>query len=437
MLRVAEHFSDSDPGRRREGNEDSMFVRSPLFVLADGMGGAQAGEVASRMAVEGFDPGLPNGNPAEALAQIIADANRRIHDSSVTDDRLAGMGTTITAAYVGEEDVTIAHVGDSRAYLLRKGELTRLTRDHSLVGELVARGKLTEEQAEHHPQRSVITRALGPEPAVEIDTDVYPAREGDVFLLCSDGLTDMIPEAALGPILGRSGTLADAGRRLISAANEAGGRDNITVVLFRLEAVHRAGDERAPASEQPTEVGEGALSTEDVAAAVREAEAAEAAERGGPRGAVALDEPPGDDPLTEAHPVIARPQPRAASSTPTAPPHPPAAEPSRGRRRRRIPPAAIFAFLIALPVVSGMLLALRAVYFIGTDPADGRTITVYRGLPYDLPAGIRLYTRYGGSGVTIDAIPPARREAFLDHKLRTRDDATELVDELELGRLQP
>ncbi|MDP9385177.1 MAG: Stp1/IreP family PP2C-type Ser/Thr phosphatase, partial [Actinomycetota bacterium] len=273
MLRVAEHFSDSDPGRRREGNEDAVFVRSPLFVLADGMGGAQAGEVASRMAVEGFDAGLPDGAPAEGLARIIAEANRRIHDSSVSDDRLAGMGTTVTAAYVGEDDVTIAHVGDSRAYLLRRGELTRLTKDHSLVGELVARGKLTEEQAEHHPQRSVITRALGPEPAVQIDTEVYPAREGDVFLLCSDGLTDMVGEGALAPILGRSGSLADAGRRLISAANDAGGRDNITVVLFRLEAVHPARGGGADASEQPTEVGEGALSTDDVAAAVRAAEA--------------------------------------------------------------------------------------------------------------------------------------------------------------------
>jgi len=434
MLRVAEHFSDSDPGRRREGNEDSMFVRNPLFVLADGMGGAQAGEVASRMAVEGFDPGLPNGSPAEGLANIIAEANRRIHDSSVADERLAGMGTTVTAAYVGEEDVTIAHVGDSRAYLLRKGEITRLTRDHSLVGELVARGKLTEEQAEQHPQRSVITRALGPEPAVEVDTDVYPAREGDVFLLCSDGLTDMVGEAALGPILGRSGSLADAGRRLISAANEAGGRDNITVVLFRLETVHPAG-QRTPASEQPTQAGEGALSTDDVAAAVRAAKAAEAQEDGGPRGAVAVAEPDPEsdpEPLTAVHQAV----------TPSAPPHPPAASgpaPARGsaRRRRRIPPAAMFAFLIALPVVSGMLLALRAVYFIGTDPVDGRTITVFRGLPYELPGGIRLYQRYGGSGVTIDAVAPARRATFTDHKLRSRDDAIELVDQLELGRLQP
>src|SRR5215218_756609 len=194
MLRIAEQFHASDLGRQRQGNEDNYFVRAPLFVVADGMGGAQAG----------------------------------------------GMGTTCTAAYVGEDEVTIAHVGDSRAYLWRDGELTRLTRDHSLVGELVARGKLTEEQAEAHPQRSVITRALGPEAKVEVDVDAFPARAGDLFLLCSDGLTGMVPESRVKPLLEEADTLEQAGRELIAAANDAGGRDNITVVLFRLDEVEPA-----------------------------------------------------------------------------------------------------------------------------------------------------------------------------------------------------
>jgi PPM family protein phosphatase len=244
VLRIAEHWHGSDLGRQRQGNEDNYFVRAPLFVVADGMGGAQAGEVASQMAVESFDGGLPQGTPAEGLVHIIEDANRRIHERSRTDAQRAGMGTTLTAAYVGEGDVTIAHVGDSRAYLLRGGDLTRLTRDHSLVGELVARGKLTEEQAESHPQRSVITRALGPEPAVEVDVQVYQARPGDVILLCSDGLTSMVPESRVKPILADAGSLEQAGRELIAAANEAGGRDNITVVLFRLADVD---DGRPPA----------------------------------------------------------------------------------------------------------------------------------------------------------------------------------------------
>ena len=206
MLIISEHFHASDLGRQRQGNEDNYFVRAPLFVVADGMGGAQAGEVASEMAVESFDGGLPDGSPADGLVSVIEEANRRIHDRSRTESQRAGMGTTVTAAYVGEQEVTIAHVGDSRAYVLRDGELTRLTRDHSLVGELVARGKLTEEQAETHPQRSVITRALGPEPEVQVDVQVYQARAGDVFMVCSDGLTSMVPEARVREIL--------AGRRL-------------------------------------------------------------------------------------------------------------------------------------------------------------------------------------------------------------------------------
>ena len=192
MLRIAEEFHASDLGRQRQGNEDNYFVRAPVFVVADGMGGAQAGEVASEMTVNSFDDGLPDGSPGEALTEVIQGANRRIHDRSRTDEQAAGMGTTCTAAYVGESDVTIAHVGDSRAYLWRDGELTRLTRDHSLVGELVARGKLTEEQAEAHPQRSVITRALGPEADVQVDVEVYerPRRRRVPALLGRPDLDD-------------------------------------------------------------------------------------------------------------------------------------------------------------------------------------------------------------------------------------------------------
>src|SRR5262245_23177148 len=201
MLIISEHFHGSDLGRQRQGNEDAYFVRAPLFVVADGMGGAQAGEVASQMAASSFESGLPDGSPADGLVHIIEDANRRIHERSVTESQRAGMGTTVTAAYVGENEVTIAHVGDSRAYVLRDGELLRLTRDHSLVGELVARGKLTEEQAERHPQRSVITRSVGPEPEVQVDVQTYQARGGDVFLVCSDGLTSMVFEPRVKEIL--------------------------------------------------------------------------------------------------------------------------------------------------------------------------------------------------------------------------------------------
>ena len=249
MLRISEQWVDSNLGLQRQGNEDNYFVRAPLFVVADGMGGAQAGEVASEMAVAAFDSGLPDGeSPAEGLVSIIETANRNIHDRSRAEHQRAGMGTTVTAAYVGEDSVTVAHVGDSRCYLVRDGDLIRLTRDHSLVGELVARGKLTEEQAETHPQRSVITRALGPEPTVQVDVEVYPARGGDLFMVCSDGLTSMVHEPKLKPLLvNDTRPLDQIGPDLIAAANAAGGRDNITIVLFRLEEVGGRSPARAEA----------------------------------------------------------------------------------------------------------------------------------------------------------------------------------------------
>ena len=256
---ISEQWHGSDLGRQRQGNEDNYFVRAPLFVVADGMGGAQAGEVASEMAVESFESGLPGGSsPAEGLVHLIEDANRRIHERSRNEAQRAGMGTTVTAAYVGEREVTIGHVGDSRAYVFRGGDLIRLTRDHSLVGELVARGKLTEEQAERHPQRSVITRSVGSEPEVQVDVQTYQARGGDVFLVCSDGLTSMVFEDRVKEIVEGADSLEQAGRELIGAANEAGGRDNITVILFRLEEVEgAAAAEAGITAEHATQEGDG------------------------------------------------------------------------------------------------------------------------------------------------------------------------------------
>jgi serine/threonine protein phosphatase PrpC len=222
MLRVIEQYSATDTGRQRRANEDSLLARTPLFVVADGMGGAQAGEVASRTAVEVFRGGLgedASSDPEGSLVARALEANTRIHELSQANAEQAGMGTTLTAAYVGAEEVSVAHVGDSRAYCLRDGELLRLTDDHSLVDELLRQGKLTPEEAEDHPQRSIITRALGPEPEVEVDTRTHRARAGDVYLLCSDGLTTMIAEAEVGAILRSASRLRDAGEALLAAAN--------------------------------------------------------------------------------------------------------------------------------------------------------------------------------------------------------------------------
>jgi serine/threonine protein phosphatase PrpC len=460
MLRIAEHFHDSDLGRQRQGNEDNYYVRSPLFVVADGMGGAQAGEVASELAVKQFEGGLPDGRaPATALAEMIQAANAEIHRQARDDPDRAGMGTTATAAYLDGENVVVAHVGDSRCYLLRDGDLIRLTRDHSLVGELVARGKLTEEQAESHPQRSVITRALGAYPEVEVDTEVFPARAGDVFLLCSDGLTGMVHEPQLKPILEDPGrSLEQIGRALIAAANEAGGRDNITVILFRLEDVddRRAGgdapatveSEAALTQEYETFSGEAVEPRQGVSRPtglhgdeVRAADEAEAEYRR--HGTVALQAIRPEKEGGAAAPAREPPRgeragagvdERGAPPERTAPlPRPPE---TKRRRRKRSGGTLLLMLAVVVPLLVGAWLATRAVYFVGTDPAAGRAVTIYRGLPYELPFGIDLYETYYESGVPLADVPAARRERFTDHQLRSRDDAEDLVIQLEKGQVE-
>jgi protein phosphatase len=431
MLRVADHWHGSDVGRQRQGNEDNFFVRAPVFVVADGMGGAQAGEVASELAVEAFRDGLPGAVPSEGLVATIRTANRRIHDMSRSDAARQGMGTTLTAAYVAEDEVVIAHVGDSRCYLLRDGELTRLTRDHSLVGELVDRGKLTEEQAEVHPQRSVITRALGPEPDVQVDTERIAARAGDLFLVCSDGLTSMVREPALVDILRRPDPLPVLGRALIAAANDAGGRDNITVILFRLEEVEvgRGGAGAGETTEQAAVAGDDVLDAEvtreSPVAAPRATAEQEAEYRSSATVAVAAA-PARAEPRQAGVPRRTAPLPGGGPSRAGAPP------PRKRGLRRFAAPMIVIGFLLAVLLVSAWI-AIRAVFFIGVD--GNRAVAIYRGLPYELPAGIRLYTRDYTSGVTIDQVPAARRSTFTNHKLRSNSDAQDLVRQLEVGTI--
>jgi PPM family protein phosphatase len=234
-LGVVEFAAATHTGMMRRTNEDAHFARPPLFVVADGMGGSRAGEVASRLAVATFE-GLPgtSGLPEELLRSTIADANSRIHAASERDAATAGMGTTITAALVSDAAVSFGHVGDSRAYLWRDGVLQQLSDDHSLVGELVRRGALTPEEAERHPQKNIITRTVGTEPALAVDTWTIEAAQDDVFLLASDGLNNMVRDPEIARILGSAPSLAQAARELLRAANAAGGLDNITALLFRV-----------------------------------------------------------------------------------------------------------------------------------------------------------------------------------------------------------
>jgi protein phosphatase len=428
MLRVAEQYVGTDTGRQRRANEDSMLARSPLFVVADGMGGARAGEVASRLAIESFQHGLQDTTDAEgSLAAYARAANVSIHERSQADVEHAGMGTTLTAVYVGAEEVAIAHVGDSRAYCLRDGELLRLTDDHSLVDELIRQGKLTPEEAVEHPQRSVITRALGPEPDVEIDTRSYRARDGDVYLLCSDGLTTMVPDALLAEILLTHPQLRDAGEALIMAANEAGGRDNITVVLLRVEEVALA----APllAEDPATLTGIPVLP----ASAAREPMSAVTDEQSRP----VLG---GAPPATLQPSALASPIARAAEGEgrviPRSPRHPSPGAPTRSRRSRRL--RRVFAGGVVLGVLAliaaGVYVAAQSVYFIGTN--NRGLVTMYSGFPYELPGGLKLYSKDYVSGVSASTLSAQQRRTLLDHSLRSEADAGELMRSLELGELK-
>ena len=237
-MSIASYARASDTGKKRRRNEDSYVVAPPLFAVADGMGGAQAGEVASKLAAAALKETHPEGaSDAEKVTALIQEANRRVYERAHSDPATSGMGTTMTVAIVDGHTVTIGHVGDSRAYVVRGGELEQLTEDHSLVNELLKSGKLSREEAETHPQRSVITRAVGTDPDVDVDAFTVEAGEGDVFLLCSDGLTDMVADSDILDVVEKHRDDLDrATKALVSAANRGGGEDNITVIAFSIAA---------------------------------------------------------------------------------------------------------------------------------------------------------------------------------------------------------
>ncbi|MCO5316208.1 MAG: Stp1/IreP family PP2C-type Ser/Thr phosphatase [Solirubrobacterales bacterium] len=363
MLRVASHSERTDVGRHRQANEDSYLATSPLFVVADGMGGAQAGEVASLSAVQVFQNGLPDGSQEAGLVELISIANRTVHEQARADANLAGMGTTITAAAVdGKRDqVTVAHVGDSRAYRLRQGILQRLTKDHSLVEEMRRRGQITAQQAEQHPQRSIITRALGPEPEVQVDVQSVAADPEDVFMLCSDGLTTMLGDEQIADLINGATSLEAATRALIDEANRAGGRDNITVILFQVE------DPRRP---------------------------------------LRAGRPLGRGGVTRA---------RGTEHLP--------------RRRLGVVAKVVASLAVVAVLVAGLYVASRQVWFLGTDQA-GR-VALYRGLPYELPFGLDLYSIRYSSPIQTDSLDQQRQRAVTGHSLRSKSDATSLIEDIE------
>jgi protein phosphatase len=366
-MRIAETAARSDPGRTRRHNEDSFVLDPPLFAVCDGMGGAQAGEVASGLAAAALREfheadGLPL---EERVGALVEEANRRVYERAQVDTLVSGMGTTTTAVLVEGSLAAVGHVGDSRAYRLRDGVLEQLTDDHSLVGDLVRSGQLTREEADIHPQRSVITRALGTDPDVDVDTFTVELRDGDLLLLCSDGLTSMVSESEVAGLVREGGPLDELARELVRAANRRGGEDNITVVLFGL------------AGEPEEATVDGALSAAEL-----------------------------DEETLHGVPVPAEIQ---------------ALEPAQPRKAPRRPRAPAVLTVVAL-LVAGLgalgVFGLSRAHFVGAEP-DGH-LAVYQGVPWDLGFGIKLYRKVYESPLLTANLTQTERRSLLDHDLGSR-----------------
>ncbi|HUG85332.1 MAG TPA: Stp1/IreP family PP2C-type Ser/Thr phosphatase [Euzebya sp.] len=378
MTLVIHAFGDTNKGLFREGNEDNLMVGQTVFAVADGMGGHAAGEVASEAAlgplriIDGTSYDDP-GEASEALAQAVREANEVVIDKATANPELRGMGTTLTTVMVRGQRLHIAHVGDSRAYLLRGGILELLTEDHTLVNQLVKEGRLTEEQAASHPQRSVITRAIGVEHGVEVDVlpplDLMP---DDQILLCSDGLTGPVSEALIAEILKTEADGTIACQRLIDAANAGGGPDNITTVLLRVEGDGSPATRPAPPPSQRT-------NDEDATAELADPAALDA------RRLVELSD--GNRDIDDTPPQL------------------------RGRRGRRIGAIVLGVVLIAAVVIAGGLLLLNRQFYVGVDGQDA--VGIYRGIQGEV-LGISLATLVEEQSFGLEDLPERLHQGLED-----------------------
>jgi protein phosphatase len=378
--RVVDSAGLTQTGNVRRSNEDSFLLRSPLFMVADGMGGALAGELASRMCAEAFaELDLIEHQGEEALRVTIGVANQRIYERSRTDAEASGMGTTVTAALAGENGtVAFAHVGDSRAYLLRDGALQRLSEDHSLVHELVRKGQLSEVEAEQHPQRSVITRALGTDEEVQIDTFTLEAQPDDVLLLCTDGLNTMVSEQDIAGVLASPTAAADIARQLVRAALKAGGEDNVTAVVVRFG--------EPAAAEDVEDVTSGGSVHRVLPEDIDE------------------EPPPGRTRLAEPG--------------------------SRSGLRRAL--LGVSAVVLVLVLAVAGAIGLRSSHFIGADTSTGR-VAIYQGVPVELPFGVHLYHVIYESRVSYVSLPPDQRRRLFDHTLRSDSSAHHVLRPYEVA----
>ena len=367
MNRLAQVASLTDTGRRRRHNEDAYVCEPPLFAVADGMGGAQAGELASNLAAAALRDEGSRGGGEERVDELIQEANRRVYERQTQDSSATGMGTTMTVALVEDGHVAIGHVGDSRAYLIRDRRLEQLTEDHSLVAELVRSGKLSPEEAEGHPQRSVITRALGTDPDVDVDTFSVETKPGDLFLLCSDGLTAMVDdETILREVERNREDLTAASKALVKAANKGGGDDNITVVFFEIGAGGETGDTARTVTLPPIEGDdEATLDEHDGVPAIRVEEPARPRERHTGRGVV----------------------------------------------------FALLALVLLVAICGFAAWGLWRSHFVGAEP-DGH-VAVYQGVPWNIVGNVKLYRAVYVSPLLSAQLSQAERQKLFDHTLRS------------------
>lgn len=234
----------SHTGLVRKNNEDNCCVCDDIkfLAVADGMGGHKAGEIASKLALDELvsylraNAGLLEENPAEVLKKAFNSANQAVLELARTDgDKFRGMGTTVTAVLPRENKIFVAHVGDSRAYLVRGSEIKLLTSDHSLVNELVKSGGISAEEAENHPQKNVLTRAIGTSPVVEVDINIQEVKKGDIIILCTDGLSNLVSLEEIKLMAGQDESLGERAKHLTEKALDRGGGDNITVIIYQVE----------------------------------------------------------------------------------------------------------------------------------------------------------------------------------------------------------
>jgi PPM family protein phosphatase len=389
----------TDPGRVREQNEDSLFAGSTVFAVADGMGGHAAGEVASATALEPIEAldGRHFSSATEAqtaLVEAIAAANDTVVRKAIDTPELRGMGTTLTAVLLRAGRLHLAHVGDSRAYLVRGGEISQLTTDHTLVEQLIREGRLSRDQAATHPQRSVITRAIGVDRQVEVDSlpplELHP---GDQILLCSDGLSGPVSDEAIAEILTDIEDGAAAAEALIKAANGAGGPDNITVVLLRVGAIDDR-DETEVVTLPGSDGATGPLPTDAITEQLRPSPGPAVPAPGRTTSIRTRPEPGEQDWASQ----FGRLGDRGGADD--------AGGKMSYRRSRRLLAAALAVVVLLGVLTGGGYLVLSRAYFVGDD--DG-LVAIFNGLPNDV-AGIPLYWSVESTDLAVDTLPEFRQE---------------------------